>query len=56
MQIYDAYFSFNLSTNYARLDATAMNNVNNGRSLWERLKSFNAIISGIRKGMTPFKH
>ena len=51
-----AYFSFNLSTNYAKLDVTAVNNVNNGGTLWERLKSFNATISGIRKGMTPFKH
>ena len=48
-----AYFSFDLSTNYARLDVMGMNN--GGGHLWERLLSFNAIILGIRKGMTPFK-
>ena len=48
-----AFSSFDLSTNYARLDVTA---VNNGGHLQERLQSFNAMISSIRKGMTPFKH
>ena len=48
-----AFFSFDLSNNFARLDATA---VNNGGRLRERLQSFNSMILGIRKGMTLFKH